>query len=138
MAASEGAFYTYAYPEPEGYREATVTPSEARYDTDLGEFVLPYEVVRVATDPEAVLTGFLETTYAAAADLGGWDRRTLERPLPEWTHDGVARYGTGRGEHSRLTEGSRLVSRSAVASASIAAGSGDAPGGDDPLRQGTR
>ncbi len=91
---SEGAFYSYAYPEPEGYREAAVTPAEARYDTDLGEFVLPYEVVRVGSDPEGVLTGFLETTYAAAADLGGWDRGALERPLPEWTHDGVARYGT--------------------------------------------
>ncbi len=92
----EGAFYSYAYPEPEGYREAAVAPVEARYDADLGEFVLSYEVVRAAADPAAVLTEFLETTYAAAADLGGWDRGALERPLPVWAHDGVAREGGRR------------------------------------------
>ncbi|MGA8726892.1 MAG: DUF5996 family protein [Acidimicrobiales bacterium] len=91
--ASEGAFYSYAYPEPDGYREATVEPVEAGYDTDLGEFLLPYEVVRMAGDPRKVLMAFLESTYAAAADLGGWDRAALERPLPRWTRDGVARVG---------------------------------------------
>jgi hypothetical protein len=91
---SEGAFYSYAYPEPQGYRDARVSPAEAEYDVELGEFLLPYEVVRVADDPGAVLLGFLETTYAAAADLGGWDRASLERPLPEWTADRVARRGT--------------------------------------------
>ncbi len=90
----EGAFYSYAYPEPAGYAEATVTPSGARYDADLGEFLLPYEVVRAAADPTAVLIGFLETTYAAAADLGGWDRAALERTPPRWTDDLVARSGT--------------------------------------------
>jgi Family of unknown function (DUF5996) len=91
---SEGAFYSYAYPEPDGYRSAKVGPAGARYDDELGEFVLPYEVVRAADDPEAVLGTFLETTYAAAADLGGWDRAALERPLPRWTHDGVPRSGS--------------------------------------------
>jgi Family of unknown function (DUF5996) len=55
--------------------------------------VLPYEAVRVAGDPARVLTAFLETTYAAAADLGGWDRAALERLLPRWTRQGVAEVG---------------------------------------------
>ena len=90
---AEGAFYSYAYPEPEGYPGARVTPDAAHYDTDRGEFVLPYEHVRTAADPVGVLLGFLETTYAAAADLGGWDRASLERTLPAWTEDAVARCG---------------------------------------------
>ena len=73
------AFYSYAYPPPDGYADAPVTPDAARYDADLGEFVLPYEAVRQADDPDAALLGFLETTYAAAADRGGWDRERLER-----------------------------------------------------------
>jgi hypothetical protein len=97
----EGAFYSYAYPEPQGYGEAKVTPTEAGYDADLGEFVLPYEVVRAAADPAETLLGFLETTYAAAADLGGWDRASLERPLPEWAADGLA----PRGTHERSPRG---------------------------------
>jgi hypothetical protein len=90
---SEGAFYSYAYPEPDGYRNATVDPAEARYDAELGEFILPYDVVRAADDPEEMIMAFLESTYAAAADLGRWDRAALERSLPEWTHDGVALVG---------------------------------------------
>jgi hypothetical protein len=85
----EGAFYSYAYPEHPGYRDAPVT-SGARYDADLGEWVLPYEAVRTAGDPRALLLDFLETTYAAAADTGGWDRARLERMPPAWTRDGVA------------------------------------------------
>jgi hypothetical protein len=88
----EGVFYSYAYPEPDGYRDAPVIAG-ARYDAELGEFVLPYERVRSAEDPRAVLLDFLESTYAAAADTGGWDRTALERPLPAWTDDGVARRG---------------------------------------------
>jgi hypothetical protein len=76
----EGLFYSYAYPEPDGYRAAPVEPGEARFDEALGEFVLPYEVVRTADDPDAVLLAFLERTYAAAADGAGWDRAALERP----------------------------------------------------------
>jgi Family of unknown function (DUF5996) len=91
--ADEGAFYSYAYPEPDGFRSAKVEPKGARYDAELGEFVLPYETVRTADDPEGALMAFLGTTYAAAADRGGWNRAVLERPLPTWTRDGVAPSG---------------------------------------------
>lgn len=74
----EGLFYSYAYPEPDGYRSVPVGP-DARFDDALGEFVLPYEVVRDADDPDAVLLEFLERTYAAAADRADWDRAALER-----------------------------------------------------------
>ncbi|HUZ12807.1 MAG TPA: DUF5996 family protein [Caulobacteraceae bacterium] len=78
----EAVFYSYAWPEPAGFR--TATPSAgARYDAALGEFVLPYETVRAADDPEATLLAFLQTTYAAAADAGGWDRAALECDLGE-------------------------------------------------------
>jgi Family of unknown function (DUF5996) len=73
------AFYSYAYPEPTGFREARVVPAEALYSSDFGEFVLPYDVVRNAADPDETLLTFLQSTYAAAADLGGWDRAELER-----------------------------------------------------------
>lgn len=75
----EAAFYSYAYPEPEGFREAPVRPSEAYFHNDLGEFVLPYAAVRDSDDPDAVLMDFLQTTYEAAADLADWDREALER-----------------------------------------------------------
>jgi hypothetical protein len=76
----EGTFYAYAYPEPSGYRDAPVAPEGARWDDDLGEFVLPYEVVRTAPDPDGALLAFLQCTYEAAADAAGWDRAALERP----------------------------------------------------------
>lgn len=76
---AEGVFYSYAYPEPPGFRETEVEPAEARWDDDLSEFVLPYEVVRTAADPDAVLLAFLRSTYEAAADAAGWDRPALER-----------------------------------------------------------
>ena len=79
---AEGVFYSYAYPEPPGYRDVTVAPGDARFDGDLGEFVLPYETVRTADDPEGLLLSFLQTTYEAAADTGRWDRAALERPGP--------------------------------------------------------
>jgi len=75
----EGAFYSYAYPEPDGFAAAPVGPDGARYDEDLGEFVLPYERVRTAPDPDAALLEFLQSTYEAAADLAGWHRAALER-----------------------------------------------------------
>ena len=74
----EGAFYAYAYPEPEGYSAAPVTPADAFYSTDFSQFLLPYEAVRTAADPDATVLGFLQTTYEAAADLGDWDRGALE------------------------------------------------------------
>jgi hypothetical protein len=74
----DAAFYSYAYPAPSGYRDAAVSPGEARFDTTLGEFILPYEAVRRAADPDATLLLFLASTYAAAADLARWDRAALE------------------------------------------------------------
>jgi hypothetical protein len=74
----EAVFYSYAYPEPPGFREKRVTPVAARFDTKLGEFVLPYEAVRTAGDPDATLLEFLSSTYSAAADSAKWDRATLE------------------------------------------------------------
>ena len=79
VTAAEPIFYSYAYPEPEGFRGSVVTPRLARFDETLGEFVLPYEAVRTSTDPEATLTAFLQSTYEAAANLAGWDRAALER-----------------------------------------------------------
>lgn len=76
----EGAFYAYAYPEPLGFAGWPVEPADAFYDADLGEFLLPYTVVRTASDPAATLLSFFRTTYEAAADLGGWDRAALEGP----------------------------------------------------------
>jgi hypothetical protein len=76
----EGLFYSYAYPEPDGYRDAPVRPASAHYDDELREFVLPYEAVRTADDPDATLLDFLQSTYEAAADRADWDREALERP----------------------------------------------------------
>jgi hypothetical protein len=73
----EGAFYSYAYPEPDGYADYPVSPDEAYYSKDMGEFVLAYETVRTAQDPDATLLSFLHTTYEAAAERGGWDRAAL-------------------------------------------------------------
>jgi len=75
------AFYSYAYPEPKGFAEAKVGPKAAFYSTDLREFLLPYDAVREAKDPDATLLEFLQSTYEAAADLGGWDRGSLERDV---------------------------------------------------------
>jgi hypothetical protein len=75
----EGVFYSYAYPEPAGYRDVPVRPDAASFDTDLGEFTLPYTAVRQAADPDALLLEFLQSSYEAAADLARWDRDALER-----------------------------------------------------------
>jgi hypothetical protein len=77
------AFYSYAYPAPEGFSEARIEPKAAYYSAELGEFLLPYDAVRQAEDPEATLLAFLESTYVAAAEVGGWDRSELECPLGE-------------------------------------------------------
>ena len=73
------AFYSYAYPEPEGFSHAPVRPGEAFYCVDLREFILPYAVVRESKSPDDTLLEFLQTTYEAAADLGKWDRVSLDR-----------------------------------------------------------
>jgi hypothetical protein len=75
----EGVFYSYAYPSPPGYKDEPARPETARYDDELAEFVLPYETVRTATDPDALLLEFLESTYVAAATRAEWDRAALER-----------------------------------------------------------
>jgi len=72
-------FYAYAYPEPDGFKAAVVRPEGARFDPVLGEFVLAYEAVRAAVDPDAALLDFFQSTYEAAADLAAWPRGELER-----------------------------------------------------------
>lgn len=74
------AFYSYAYPEPPGFGDAPVRPAAAFYGRDLGEFVLPYDDARHAADPDDAVLEFVESTYEAAAELGRWDRQTVERP----------------------------------------------------------
>jgi Family of unknown function (DUF5996) len=73
------AFYSYAYPEPDGFSKSPVKPNAAFYSTDLREFILPYDVVRQSESPDQTLLDFLQTTYEAAANLAGWDRNGLER-----------------------------------------------------------
>lgn len=73
------AFYSYAYPEPAGFAGAAVKPEEAFYSSDLREFILAYDVVRQSKSPDDTLLDFLQTTYEAAANLGKWDRNSLER-----------------------------------------------------------
>ena len=72
------AFYSYAYPEPPGFSAAPIRPKEAFYSNDLREYVLPYDAVRSAPDPDGLLMDFLISTYEAAAVLGKWDRAALE------------------------------------------------------------
>jgi len=76
---SYAAFYSYAYPEPAGFSAAPVKPDAAFYSADLREFILPYDRVRQAADPDTTLLEFLQTTYEAAANLAKWDRAALER-----------------------------------------------------------
>lgn len=75
-------FYAYAYPEPPGFKAAAVRPDTAAYDGNFGEFILPYDAVRQAASPDAALLEFLQSTYEAAANLGKWDRKALERSAP--------------------------------------------------------
>ena len=79
-AFPRAAFYSYAYPEPAGFRDRPVAPG-SYFDTTLGEFILPYDTVAQAGQPDALLLDFLSTTYVAAAETGGWDRAALECPL---------------------------------------------------------
>lgn len=72
-------YYCYAYPAPDGFSSAPVRPGSATYNSDLGEFVLPYDEVRKAESPDKMLLEFLQSTYEAAANLGNWDRAALER-----------------------------------------------------------
>ncbi|MGH7855549.1 MAG: DUF5996 family protein, partial [Candidatus Binatia bacterium] len=71
-------YYSYAYPEPEGFAEAPIKPDSAFYSTDLREFILPYDEVRNAQSRDDTLLDFLQTTYEGAANLAKWDRASLE------------------------------------------------------------
>lgn len=75
------AFYSYAYPTPAGFAAARISPDAAYHDKTLGEFLLPYDAVRRADDPETTLMSFLQSTYRAAAELADWDRAALECPI---------------------------------------------------------
>ena len=75
----EAAFYAYAAPEPAGFKTARVGPAGAFYSPDFNEFLITYEDVRQAASPRAALLEFLQSTYEAGADLGGWTRAELER-----------------------------------------------------------
>lgn len=75
--SAEPSFYSYTYPEPEGFRSSTL--ANGRFDETLGEFVLPYAEVRGSNDPKKLLMDFFQSTYEAAAELAGWDRAALER-----------------------------------------------------------
>ena len=74
----EPVFYSYAYPAPEGFANAAVRPAEAYWSSTLREFMLPYEAVRTAENPDQTLLDFLQSTYEAAARLAAWDRAALE------------------------------------------------------------
>ena len=78
MPGTEPFFYSYAYPEPIGYREYGIAPKEASLQAAFGEFVLPYEAMRQSADPDRALLRFLESTYEAAANCAAWDRGALE------------------------------------------------------------
>ncbi len=90
-AVPYAAFYSYAYPEPAGYAQANIQPGAAFYSPDFREFILPYEAVRQASSPDDTLLDFLQSTYAAAATLGQWDRAALERDNAP-----IAQSGRGR------------------------------------------
>jgi hypothetical protein len=79
----DAAFYSYAYPAPAGFAAAKVKPAAAFFEPALGEFILPYDAVRAARDPDAALMQFLLSTYEAAADLAHWDRTALECAMGE-------------------------------------------------------
>ncbi|MEY2439950.1 MAG: hypothetical protein QOI34_1335 [Verrucomicrobiota bacterium] len=82
-AMPEPIFYSYAYPPPEGFAEAEIKPSAASYNSQLKEFVLPYDAVRIADSPDDMLLEFAQSTYDAASILGQWDRATLEEKKPD-------------------------------------------------------
>ncbi|CAN3129623.1 DUF5996 family protein [Mycobacterium sp. smrl_JER01] len=83
--ADEGAFYSYAYPEPEGYADFAGRPEGVFYHPELRQYLLPYETARTSQDPDQCVLDFLEFTYRAAADLAGWDRDVLEIDPNRWS-----------------------------------------------------
>lgn len=85
-AYPHAAFYAYAYPSPDGFAAAAIEPAAATWNADLGEYLLDYDAVRSMPDPDAAILAFCQSTYAAAADLGNWDRAALECPLGRPRH----------------------------------------------------
>jgi hypothetical protein len=81
QGADDASFYSYAYPTPPGFQKSTVKPQGTYFNEDLGQFLLPYELVRTSRDPDAAVLAFLQSTYEAAAVPAGWDRAALECPL---------------------------------------------------------
>jgi hypothetical protein len=85
-------FYSYAYPEPSGYAQSTIVPAVASFSPQLGEFVMPYEEMRQAANPDSARLEFLQSTYEAAANCAHWDRTALEvATAPAFTQDALAR-----------------------------------------------
>lgn len=74
----EAAFYSYTYPEPEGYQSAIIEPGAATYLKEMGEYILPYDAVQTSDDPDAVLLSFLQSGYEAGANAAGWNMKALE------------------------------------------------------------
>ncbi|MGJ3251271.1 MAG: DUF5996 family protein, partial [Elainellaceae cyanobacterium] len=79
VGLSYPAFFSYAYPEPDGFKQAEVRPDAAFYNKELGEFILPYDAVHEAESPDQTLLEFLQSTYEAAARLGNWNQRELQQ-----------------------------------------------------------
>jgi hypothetical protein len=79
---TEPAFVAYTYPEPPGCRSAGIQPDAAYFHPELAEFILPYQNVRVAANPDQLILDFYNTTYEVGATLAGWDRAALEQPDP--------------------------------------------------------
>jgi Family of unknown function (DUF5996) len=86
---ADPAFYSYAAPEPPGFRDWQIRPEAARYDTQLGEFILMYDDVRNSASPSETLLDFCQSTYEAAATLGHWERKSLERNVEATLHNGA-------------------------------------------------
>ena len=81
---AEPAFYAYARPEPPGFASTAIRPAAAYYSRELGDFILPYEMVRSASSPDELVLDFYQSAYSAGADLARWDRAALERAPAEW------------------------------------------------------
>ncbi|GHH38793.1 DUF5996 family protein [Lentzea cavernae] len=92
----EGAFYSYAYPEPEGFADHPVGPDGAYFSAEFKQFLLPYEAVRSASDPDRAVAEFLRTTYEAAAVRGNWDRSALEDDPLRWHGVSTPRWAPSR------------------------------------------
>lgn len=82
VTLGEPAFYSYHYPEPPAYRDATISPAACFYHPELGEFILPYEAIRRSSDPANMVLEFFQESYVAAAELAQWDRTSLEGQPP--------------------------------------------------------